>query len=223
MIKIEQAKLLKSKGFDVPTPHCFVHDTDEEYYFEYFSFFVGTFCGTLSDVYADEKEIRKFDLTKNPISNESEIYFNYNQDIRKLIARLYNGKEYMNDEKSFNMYINSYDWQKLTAEEEDNLKIELPNYNDGDFDFTVYQDVVSAPEQWQVIKWLLDNHKIDIIVKYPESNSNKIEGINSVYYDLEIYRLDGGDAYKLYKFNDVSDDKIHAYSVGIDYVLNNLI
>jgi len=31
----------------------------------------------------------------------------------------------MNDEKSYNMNINSYDWEKLTPEEENNLKITL--------------------------------------------------------------------------------------------------
>jgi hypothetical protein len=78
-----------------------------------------------------------------------------------------------------------------------------------------------APEQWQVVEWLLLNHRLDIIVKYPESNTNKVEGINSVYYDLEIYKLQGGDAHKLYKFIGVSDKKQEAYSAAFDYILNN--
>jgi hypothetical protein len=82
----------------------------------------------------------------------------------------------------------------------------------------------SAPEQWVVVEWLFLKHRLDIIVKYPESNTNKIEGINSVYYDLEIYKLQGGDAYKVYKFIGISDKKQVAYSAAFDYILtNNLI
>lgn len=86
-----------------------------------------------------------------------------------------------------------------------------------------YFEGFCAPEQWIVIEWLLLNRRIDIIIKYPESNTNKVEGINSVYYDLEIYRLSGGDAHKLYKFIEVSDKKQKAYSAAIDYVLTTLI
>jgi len=83
---------------------------------------------------------------------------------------------------------------------------------------------ISAPEQHQVVEWLLQNHRLDIIIKYPESKTNKVEGINSVYYDLEIYKLQGGDAYKVYKFIGISDKKQKAYSSAIDYIKdNNLI
>jgi hypothetical protein len=92
--------------------------------------------------------------------------------------------------------------------------ITLINKNSENFGF-------SAPEQWQVCEWLLQNHRLDIIIKYPESKTNKIEGINSVYYDLEIYKLQGGDAHKLYKFIGISDKKQKAYSVAFDYIKNN--
>jgi hypothetical protein len=85
------------------------------------------------------------------------------------------------------------------------------------------KNVYSAPEQWQVVEWLLQNHRLDIIIKYPESKTNKVEGINSVYYDLEIYKLQGGDAHKLYKFIGISDKKQEAYSAAFDYILNYLI
>jgi hypothetical protein len=81
------------------------------------------------------------------------------------------------------------------------------------------ESYISAPEHWQVVEWLLQNHRLDIIIKYPESNNNKVEGINSVYYDLEIYRLQGGDAYKLYKFIGISDKKQEAYSKAFDYII----
>jgi hypothetical protein len=102
--------------------------------------------------------------------------------------------------------------------------LERPHYGEtyinSDFENSL---TYSAPEQYQVAEWLLQNHRLDIIVKYPESNTNKIEGINSVYYDLEIYRLQGGDAYKVYKFIGISDKKQEAYSAAFDYILNNLI
>jgi hypothetical protein len=91
------------------------------------------------------------------------------------------------------------------------------------FDYMSLNQVYYAPEQWQVVEWLLQNHRLDIIIKYPESKTNKVEGINSVYYDLEIYRLQGGDAYKLYKFIGISDNKQKAYSAAFDYILNTLI
>jgi len=81
----------------------------------------------------------------------------------------------------------------------------------------------SRPEQWQVLEWLLLNHRLDIIVKYPESKTNRVEGINSVYYDLEIYKLDGGDAWKLYRFKQCSDKKQEVYSAAFDYILKELI
>jgi hypothetical protein len=83
---------------------------------------------------------------------------------------------------------------------------------------------IEKPEQHQVVEWLLQNHRLDIIIKYPKSKTNKVEGINSVYYDLEIYRLQGGDAHKLYKFIGISDKKQSAYSTAFDYIKdNNLI
>jgi hypothetical protein len=81
----------------------------------------------------------------------------------------------------------------------------------------------SAPTIAEVVMWLLEKCRLDIIIKYPESTTNKIEGINSVYYDLEIYRLQSGDAYKIYKRLQCSDEKADAYSIGIEYCLKELI
>jgi len=67
---LQNAKLLKEKGFNIPVPHCYVHASpflreiiykDEEYYFEFFSFYRGTFCSTLTEVFEDQKELRGFD------------------------------------------------------------------------------------------------------------------------------------------------------------------
>lgn len=224
-VTFEQAKRLKEKGFDLEVPHCFVHDKEEIYYFELFSFFVGTFCTTLSEVYTKEKEIRNFDLTKNPINNESEIYFDYNQDIRKLITRIYNGEEYMNDEKSFNMNINSYDWAKLSFDEEKKLKKELPNYNDGDFEFLVYQDIISAPEQHVVVEWLRVNHGIDFNISRLPSGAVKVskEKGKNILKNYAIWLSKQDLNPKVINQTFYGDTPQEAYSAAFDYVLTNLI
>lgn len=83
--------------------------------------------------------------------------------------------------------------------------------------------VYSAPTIADVVMWLCEKHRLDIIVRYPDSNTNKIEGINSVYYDIEVYWLSGGDAWKKYKGIGVSDDKTEAYEAAIEYTLKKLI
>lgn len=150
------ALLAKEKGFDEPTPHCYIHIGGEKYTLELFSFFLGG-EGVLSEIYEDEKKERRFKIFD--LNNEEYVYFNYNQDLRKLIARLYNGHEYMNDEKSYNMNIDSYTYEKWSVEEKAGKKLLLPNYNNGDFDFTVYSDVISAPLYQQIIDWILKKLK----------------------------------------------------------------
>lgn len=163
-LPFQQSSDLKLLGFEEPTPHCFVHLQGEEYGLELFTFLLGG-EGTMSEVYEDEKKERNFRIEIDGVTNESDIYFNYNQDIRKLVARIYNGEEYMNDEKSFNMNIDSYTFEKWTPEEHDQKKISLPNYNDGDFEFTVYQDVISAPTYSQAFKHFRDKYGYDISIK----------------------------------------------------------
>lgn len=158
-VPYEIALQLKEEGFDEPTAHCYMHTDGKEYVLELFSFFLGG-EGTLSEIYEDEKNERGFKIFD--INNEEYVYFNYNQDLRKLLARLYNGHEYMNDEKSYNMNIDSYTYEKWSSEEENSKKSSLPNYNNGDFDFTVYKDVISAPLYQQVIDWFKEKHKIKI-------------------------------------------------------------
>lgn len=161
----ETALRLRSLGFNEPVPHCYVHDKGDEYNLELFSFLLGG-EGELTNVYEDEKEVRGLNIEKYGVNNESEIYFDYNQDIRKLLARIYNGEEYMDDPKSYNMNIDSFTYGNWTYEETEKKKLELPNYNDGDFSFSVYQDVVSAPDYLQVQKWLREVHVIHIQINY---------------------------------------------------------
>ena len=156
-VSYEIAKELKELGFDEPTPHCYVHDIEEKYELNLFYYLLGG-DGELYNVFQNEKNIKSFCLDN--IQNESDVYFNYNQDIRKLLAKVYNGEDFMNDEKSYNMNIDSYTYQKWTLEEEKENKRKLPNYNDGDFDFTVYQDVISAPTYSQVFRWFREKYKL---------------------------------------------------------------
>jgi hypothetical protein len=75
---------------------------------------------------------------------------------------------------------------------------------------TKSQIFYSAPTYSQAFRWFRKKYRLDGHVTFPESSSNKIEGINSVYYDIEIYTLTSGDAYKTYKFTGISDDKEEA-------------
>ena len=172
LISFKIAKLAKGKGFNLPVPHCFIHQPNkfiegeyqkqlENYELELFSYFLGG-SDWLSEIYEEEKSILKFDTSF--ISNESETYFNYNQDIRKLLARKYNGIENMYDEKCYNMNVDSYTYEKWSAKEEEEIKISLPNYNDGDFSFSVYTDIISAPTQSLLQKWLREVHGIFIYI-----------------------------------------------------------
>ena len=160
-IPYEQALALKELGFDEPTPHCYIHTDGENYELELFSYLL---CdeGTLSEVYEDDKKIKSFN--NHYIRNEVETHFNYNQDIRKLVTKLYNGTEYMNDEKSYNMNVNSRTYETWTVEEEEENKKTLLNYNDGDFEFTTYRDVISAPTFSQTFRWFREKYNLHYII-----------------------------------------------------------
>jgi hypothetical protein len=70
--------------------------------------------------------------------------------------------------------------------------------------------MVSAPTWSQAFRWFREKYRLDGHVTFRESPTNKIEGINSVYYDIEIYTLMSGDAYKTYNFKEISDKKEEA-------------
>lgn len=67
-----------------------------------------------------------------------------------------------------------------------------------------------APLFSQAFKFFRERYRLDGHVTFRHSDTNKIEGINSVYYDIEIYKLHGGDAYKIYRFRERSDIKEEA-------------
>lgn len=164
LINFETAKLAKEVGFNLPTPHCFIHNTGEEYYIELFSFYRSNILGNLSEIYENEKKVRNFSETEF-LGNEEVIYFDYNQDLRKLLSRRFHGEIGMTDEMAYNMCMDSYTYEKLSAEEEENLKLTLPNHNDGDFMFDVYQDTISLPTQSLLQKWLRETHNIHITIE----------------------------------------------------------
>ena len=68
----------------------------------------------------------------------------------------------------------------------------------------------SAPTFSQAFRWFREKYRLDGHVTFRESPTNKIEGINSVYYNIEIYTLMSGDAYKTYNFKEISDKKEEA-------------
>lgn len=74
---------------------------------------------------------------------------------------------------------------------------------------------ISAPLWQQAIDWVREKYRYDIQITFPYNDSNKIEGINSVYYDIEIYHLSGGDAYKSFKFSQISNNYYYARKQAI--------
>lgn len=194
IVSYKQAVELKKLGFHEPTPHCYMHDRGEVYDLQLFHFFLGG-SGYLAEVYEDEKKLRQFD--DSFVQNESETYFDYNQDIRKLIARRYNGEEYMNDPKSFNMSMDSYTYEKLSYEELENLKMTLPNYNDGDFDFDVYRDVISAPSFSQAFKFFRKKYNLHICIEPAWRNDNQsVKTFKYVIFDNNVGPSDMFNTYE---------------------------
>lgn len=72
-------------------------------------------------------------------------------------------------------------------------------------------------------KWLREQKHYHIGITYKDSNSNKIEGINSVYFDILIFKLSGGDVYKKYKFQEYSDNYDDCLNYAIEYILKNFL
>lgn len=68
----------------------------------------------------------------------------------------------------------------------------------------------TAPLYQQAFRWFREKYGLDGHVTFRESTTNKIEGINSVYYNIEIYTLMSGDAYKTYNFKEISNKKEEA-------------
>ena len=156
IVNYELSRKLKNIGYDVPTAHSYIHLEGEEYRLHLFTYLLGT-DGYLGDILQKEKKTVAFDILF--IEDEQEVYFNYNQDFNKLLVKLIKGKDYINDEKCLNMSTDSYTYSKWDYETRE-AKKQLPNYNDGDFEFDVYQDIISAPRKDEVLKWFRDKHNL---------------------------------------------------------------
>ena len=76
-------------------------------------------------------------------------------------------------------------------------------------------DIVSAPLWQQVVDWFLKKKHLYIDITFKEVKGPKIEGINSVYLDIEIYSIFDGDAWKKYRFSEISDDYYYAREQAI--------
>jgi len=213
LVNFNIARLLKKIGFNVAVPHCYIHESGEDYYLELFAFYRVNTLGELTRAFENEKKIRFFSDT-HFITNEDVTYFDYNQDLRKILARAYHGEEYMNDERSYNMIMDSYSHEKLSAEEEEELKLTLPNYNDGDFEFTTYRDVISAPEINDVIDWFSETFNIEIEITLDKSLNdinNNTDNIKS--YLVTIITKEKTINYKL------QTTKIEAKENAINYTI----
>lgn len=87
----------------------------------------------------------------------------------------------------------------------------------------LYEPFYICPTQSLLQKWLREYHQRHISITYKEVEGKKIEGINSVYFDIEVYWLQGGDAWKEYKFESFSDNYEECLEKGLQEVLKKLI
>ncbi len=186
IVDLKIAKKLKLFAFNIPVAHAFVF-TNPKYELQLFPFYIGTRCSVLNDVFQNVKDINQFE--PNFIENESQVYFDYNQDIRKLVARIECGKEYMNDPKSYNMNIDSYTYKYWSEEQVEEMKIKLPNYNDGDFVWTVYDDIISAPYITDVVEWLIKKYNIFIHTEYSETDESFGYNIHILNTEIKPYKF----------------------------------
>ena len=120
----------------------------------------------------------------------------------------------------------NFETAKLAKEKGVKLDINGLYWEDGSYDsgenalvYEEFQDVMSAPTQSLLQKWLRDVHKISVCVDFRHSETNKIEGINSVYYDVNIYTLSQGDAFKTIKLSQINDSYEEALEIGLQEAL----
>lgn len=81
------------------------------------------------------------------------------------------------------------------------------------------QDIFKAPTQSLLQKWLRENKQISVCVDFRDTNTPKVEGINSVFYDVMIYRLSGGDAWKKIRIKEIDDNYEKALEKGLQEAL----
>lgn len=173
IVNYKLSRKLKNIGYDVPTAHSYIHLEGEEYRLHLFTYLLGT-DGYLGKILQKEKKTVAFDILF--IEDEHEVYFNYNQDFNKLLVKLINGEECMNDEKCLNMSTDSYTYSTWDYETKE-AKKQLPNYNNGDFEFDVYQDIISAPRKDEVLKWFRDGYNLyGFVQEYYDNYSSQFLG-----------------------------------------------
>lgn len=82
--------------------------------------------------------------------------------------------------------------------------------------YAVKKHVYLAPLYQQLVDWFREKHKLHLDVTFREVKGNIVSGINSVYFDIEIYMLSGGDAHKIYKFSEYSDNYYETLTKAIE-------
>lgn len=118
-------------------------------------------------------------------------------------------KKVVTDEIALKLKELNYDYECIFGRSDTNkLSHKLTTINSGNckISWDKYDYNLPLPLWQDVIDWFRDKYRYDIQIVYPHSDTDKVEGINSVYYDINIYHLSGGDAWKIYKFNQYSDD-----------------
>jgi hypothetical protein len=86
------------------------------------------------------------------------------------------------------------------------------------YNYNRFENIQSAPEQWQVVEWLRVNHGIWISI-YLGHDQNKI------WYNVAIEKIELGSNHEPMNnhFDIDGFTPQEAYSQAFDYILNNLI
>jgi hypothetical protein len=97
---------------------------------------------------------------------------------------------------------------------------------DGETLQSIYKQFISnlpltaAPLKQQAFRWFREKHNLVHSITFKHTKDNVIKGINSVYYDIEIYTLQGGDAYKTYLWQECTNLYEEAEGVCINKLIN---
>lgn len=68
-------------------------------------------------------------------------------------------------------------------------------------------------------RWLREKHNIVVLITYKNSETSVVKGINSVAFNVEIYKLRSGDAFKQLKVIEYSDD----YEATLEFALQEAL
>lgn len=119
----------------------------------------------------------------------------------------------------------SFETSKLAKEKGFDIKVPNVWYNNGVSKCrivtsdTLFDTEYYASTQSLLQRWLRDVHNLSVCISFRKVDGKKVDGINSVYYDVFIYYLTGGDAWKKIHMSEISDVYEEALEKGLQEAL----